>query len=588
VVKQKPPGMKPSQLEFVEDRKSASAWVIRGMAARERGEACLAQSCAHAALHEDPQCPQAEELLGDLELDKGRRIDALAHYEKGLLLSPQVKSIVLKYHNTILALNEFGRAETSLQGACERCPRDRRLRFLLIDILLRQAKVESAMVEIESAMADFGVDEGILAAALSVRAKLGPYSRKKKPAVSLCMIIKDEAEHLPRCLHNAKPVVDEIVVVDTGSRDRSADIAQAFGARVFHQPWQNDFSKARNYSLSKATGDWIFVLDGDEVIAPQDYALFQEIVGQDKGQLSAYSIQTRNYSFRINTVGWKTNIGEYREQEAGAGWFPSEKVRLFPNNSGVRFSYSIHEVVEPSLKTSSIPIRKCGLQVHHYGKLKEDLTQHKTKAYSDIERQKLRESAHEPATLRELAIQAAHLGQHAESVDLWHQFLSCRPDSAEAHVNLSAAFLQLGRYDDAVRSGEVALRCAPLMKEAHFNLAMAALHRGDALRAVAVLEPLLVRERDYLHARFLLSAAYACVADPEKCLDTLQPMRATALGPVLPVSFLELAQKLFAAGQKECSRRLLKTAVRGGFGNSELSIWAKNSFGEANFLRASP
>jgi tetratricopeptide (TPR) repeat protein len=535
-------------------------------------------------LNQDPHCSQAEELLGDLELEQGRPINALAHYEKGLLRSPRVKSIVLKYHSTILKLNEFGRGESILNGVCERCPRDRRLRFLLIDILLRQKKHEFAMAEIESVLAEFGVDEGILAAALSVREKLGPYSRKKKSAVSLCMIIKDEAEHLPHCLHSAKPVVDEIVVVDTGSRDRSADIARAFGARVFDHSWQNDFSKARNFSLSKATGDWIFVLDGDEVVSPKDYALFRQIVGQDQGRLPAYSIQTRNYSFRLNTIGWKANTGDYGEQEAGAGWFQSEKVRLFPNTPGVRFSYAIHEVVEPSLRNASIPIRKCGVQVHHYGKLKEDLTQHKTKSYADIERLKLRESAHDPAALRESAIQAAQLGQHAESIDLWRQFLSCHPDSAEAHVNLSASFLQLGRYGEAVRSGEAALRHAPLMKEAHFNLSMAVLHHGDAARAVSVLEPLLRREPDYLHARFLLSAAYACVSDPEKCIDTLQPARATALGPVLSVSFLELAQRLFSAGLKEYCRRLLEAAVSGGFGNTELLTWAQESFSEASFL----
>ena len=176
------------------------------------------------------------------------------------------------------------------------------------------------------------------------------------------------------------------------------------------------------------------------------------------------------------------------------------------------------------------------------------------------------QSAHDPAALRESAIQAAQLGQHAESIDLWRQFLSCHPDSAEAHVNLSAAFLQLGRYDEAVRSGEAALRHAPLMKEAHFNLAMAAVAPRGCRQGVSVLEPLLRREPDYLHARFLLSAAYACVSDSERCIDTLQPMRATALGSVLSVSFLELAQRFFLAGQKEYCRRLLEAAVRGGFG----------------------
>ena len=387
---------------------------------------------------------------------------------------------------------------------------NRRQRFLFIATLLRQEKFEAAMAEIEAAMADFGLDDGILDAALSVRSKLGPYKRANTPSVSLCMIVKDEADHLARCLRSAKPVVDDIVVVDTGSKDRSADIARAFGARVFEYAWQEDFSAARNVSISAAAGDWIFVLDADEVVSPKDYTHFREMVGGDVGQGAAYSIRTRNYTSQLNTVGWQPNAGEYAEQEAGGGWFPSEKVRLFPNHPVVRFNHAVHELVESSLKAAGIPIRKCHLQVHHYGSLKEELTRRKTRTYAEIERRKLQESTDRPASLREAAIQAAGLGRHAESIELWRRFLEDHPESAEAHVNLSAACLQLGRYDEAVRCAESALRCSPAMREAHVNLALAAVHRGDAGRAVAVLEPLLRRQPDYLHARFLLAAAYAC------------------------------------------------------------------------------
>ena len=224
---------------------------------------------------------RAEESLGDLYFDQRRPEIAVEHYEKGFLMAPGAPSIALKYHQTILSLNAFARAEPILQQACNQIPRERRLRFLSIDILLRQEKFEAAMAEIEAAMADFGLDDGMLDAALSVRSKLGPYKRANTPSVSLCMIVKDEADHLARCLRSAKPVVDDIVVVDTGSKDRSADIARAFGARVFEYAWQDDFAAARNVSISAAAGDWIFVLDADEVVSPKDYAHFREMVGRD-------------------------------------------------------------------------------------------------------------------------------------------------------------------------------------------------------------------------------------------------------------------------------------------------------------------
>ena len=435
---------------------------------------------------------------------------------------------------------------------------NRRLRFLLIEMLLRRERFESAMTEIESAMVDFEIDDGLLDAALAVRSKLRPHACLRPPCVSLCMIVKNEADHLARCLRSAKPIVDEIVVVDTGSRDRSADIARAFGARVYEHRWRDDFSEARNVSISKASGDWILVLDGDEVVSAQDYGRFREIVAGPP--TSAFTVRTRNYTSELNTVGWRPNTGEYAEQEAGAGWFPSEKVRVFPRTPGVAFRHPVHELVEHSLREAGIPIQACELQVHHYGPLQAEQALRKTRTYSELERRKLQEPADRPASLREAAIQAARMGRHQDSVDLWGRFLKGHPDSPEAYVNLGAACLQLGRYDEAVRCAESALRCAPAMREAHVNLALAALHRGDAARAVAVLEPLLARDPDYLHARFLLAAAYGCGGEPAKSAAALRPLRTGTLGPVLPVSFRELARSLTAAGQEDHAQSLLRIA----------------------------
>ncbi|RPI67925.1 MAG: glycosyltransferase family 2 protein, partial [Geobacteraceae bacterium] len=97
-----------------------------------------------------------------------------------------------------------------------------------------------------------------------------PAQPKPGGSVSLCMIVKNEQSHLARCLRSVKPLVDEMIVVDTGSSDRTQDIAKIFGAKVFEFPWNNDFSKARNFSLSKAAGNWILVLDADETISVKD------------------------------------------------------------------------------------------------------------------------------------------------------------------------------------------------------------------------------------------------------------------------------------------------------------------------------
>ena len=82
--------------------------------------------------------------------------------------------------------------------------------------------------------------------------------------ISACMIVKNEEEHIRKCLSSIRDKVDEVIVVDTGSTDGTIEIALASGARVFQFEWENDFSAARNYSLDQATGDWILILDADE------------------------------------------------------------------------------------------------------------------------------------------------------------------------------------------------------------------------------------------------------------------------------------------------------------------------------------
>lgn len=82
--------------------------------------------------------------------------------------------------------------------------------------------------------------------------------------LSACMMVKDEEANLPRCLQSIQPFIDELIVVDTGSSDRTIQIAESFGASVYHHAWANDFSLHRNQSIASATGDWILIIDADE------------------------------------------------------------------------------------------------------------------------------------------------------------------------------------------------------------------------------------------------------------------------------------------------------------------------------------
>ncbi|MDD5936743.1 MAG: glycosyltransferase family 2 protein [Clostridiales bacterium] len=95
--------------------------------------------------------------------------------------------------------------------------------------------------------------------------------------ISACLIVKNEEKVLARCLDSIKSIVDEIIVVDTGSTDHTKEIAQRYTDKIYDFTWVNDFSKARNFSFSKTNMDYIYVADADEVIDEENIQRFLQL-----------------------------------------------------------------------------------------------------------------------------------------------------------------------------------------------------------------------------------------------------------------------------------------------------------------------
>jgi glycosyltransferase involved in cell wall biosynthesis len=557
------------------DPQSAPALNLKGLLALMQSNKGAAEQCFRKAIAADPKYGEPYTHLGTLKEEGSKTSEALDLFEKGFILSPTSARIVSNYHSAIKAENSYSRAEPIFQNALADNHRNKRLAYLLIEIYLQQSKFEQAMQTIESAIVSFGLDDGILSAALNVRERIGPMAidanSKEQASLSLCMIAKNEEKYLANCLASAQAIVDEIIVVDTGSTDRTKEIATVFGAQVFDLIWCDDFSQARNFSISKACGDWILVLDADEVVSASDSQYLREFINQQSSAASAFSIVTRNYTMQANTIGWIANEGQYPAEEAGAGWIPSEKVRLFKNERRIQFQYPIHEIVDPCLRRLGIPIRKCDLVIHHYGKLNEVQTRRKNRSYYAIGRKKLAELGDNLVALRELGIQAGHLEKHDEAIDLWQRYIKHKPDDAEAHVNMGSAYFNLGNYDQAVITAQEAMALAPDLKEAHFNYAISELHRGNARNTIAVLESLLEKHPRYPAAQFMLAAAYCCDGEKNKALAKFEEIRRTDVGAMLAVTFCDLARRLSGANQQAYAVALLETAVSGNMANDNLT-----------------
>ena len=145
--------------------------------------------------------------------------------------------------------------------------------------------------------------------------------------ISLCMIVKNEETTLPKCLGSVKNFVDEIVVLDTGSTDKTPQIAQQFGAKVHYFVWNNNFSSARNEALKYVTGDWILVLDADETLTPEIIPIIKAVISKEE-----YLV--------INLV----------RQEVGSTQSPYSLVsRLFRNHPDIYFDRPYHALIDDSV-----------------------------------------------------------------------------------------------------------------------------------------------------------------------------------------------------------------------------------------------
>jgi len=513
---------------LLRDPFNASALNLKGMLAYIRGDRKTAEEFFNRAIESDSGFGEPYTNLGVMKWSAGDKSGGLTLLEKGFFTSPKATDNATLYHAAISELKEFERAMTVFQEMKALHPLNRRITFLLIDILLQQGKEGAAMKIIEEEVAASTADDGLLQAALAVREKVGAVEidkADKSGTVSLCMIVKNEATRLAHCLMSVKPVVHEMIVVDTGSTDRTKDIANALGAKVFDFDWTGDFSKARNFSLSKASGRWIFVLDADELISSLDHAEFADMVRKANPKATAYKILTRNYSSIPGAQGWTLNQGEYPLEEKAAGWLPSWKVRLFANNELVRFEGAVHEIVDGTLKMAGISIKTGRIPVHHYGMLDRTRQAEKGEAYYLLGKKKLNELENDPKALMELGIQAGELQKFDEALGIFKKVLNIDPKYPMASFNIGLAYSALDNYADALPFFMEAYTLNSGHRETLVEYARCELMIGDIPHAVALLEDVVRSFPNSIVAESLLAVTYCLNNASDKGLELLDRLK---------------------------------------------------------------
>jgi tetratricopeptide (TPR) repeat protein len=267
------------------------------------------------------------------------------------------------------------------------------------------------------------------------------------------MILRNEEETLPRCLRSAQACVDEIVVVDTGSTDGTREVAASFGARVFEEPWEGDFSKPRNRCLERATGDWVLHLDADEELAEGSAETIRNAIRDSRAD-----------AFLMNVFSF-FNRGASRSRES--------KIRLFRRNPRIRYRNVIHEQPFGYLRLEAL-----AAGIHHYG--------------YDLEPEKLQEKFE-----RNSALLRRQITQNPDHY--WHRH------------NLAVAYASVFRYQDAVREGSLAIRLAekqqirsPNLLWTHYIVSACCLQLGDLEQAECYAGKALQASPYHLDSHFIL------------------------------------------------------------------------------------
>ncbi|QZY56326.1 tetratricopeptide repeat-containing glycosyltransferase family 2 protein [Crassaminicella profunda] len=172
--------------------------------------------------------------------------------------------------------------------------------------------------------------------------------------LSLCVITKNEEKNLPKCLESVKDIVDEMIVIDTGSTDHTVKIAKSYGAKVDYYQWQDNFSDAKNYAFGQAKGDWILTMDADEELCASDKERVLSLLNNP--DVDIYLFQTLSY------------LGNKLGQELASNL----NIRLIRNHKGYRYIGAIHEQIcnqyDENIDQSKVKIEK--IVVYHYGYLR--------------------------------------------------------------------------------------------------------------------------------------------------------------------------------------------------------------------------
>ena len=407
--------------------------------------------------------------------------------------------------------------------------------------------------------------------------------------ISLCMIVKNEEDWIEGAVESVRSIVNEVIIMDTGSTDATLQRVELLGIKLLKIQWEDSFAEARNISLAQAGEPWILVLDADERVAAKDLPL---IVAAASGNgADGYHLIQRNYVFGNQILGWVPNTGDYEEGSDYPGYVDNPLIRLFRNSPEIRFHGAVHEIVDPKRLPSHFRFEQIPAVIHHYGKVRgEERVQAKQRFYLALGLKKIQEEPANAKAYFDLGIQYQELGRHAEACACFDQVFEMtrlptvllywaiseknlrQYESAEklltralrlglgsfdVHLELGNVRLALGEFRRACHEYEKCLETNPRSPIANFNDGLALRKLGDLSSARRSYERALESDPAFREPALELAVLHIQSKRPDealKVLGKLTEVDATVLSLMgaahLEQNNLDEAQKHLEAAQK--------------------------------------
>jgi glycosyltransferase involved in cell wall biosynthesis len=369
--------------------------------------------------------------------------------------------------------------------------------------------------------------------------------------LSLCMIVKNEETTLPKCLSSVQHVVDEMVIVDTGSSDRTVYIAEEFGAKVYHFQWCNDFSAARNAALEHVTGDWILVLDADETLTPSIVPQIKSIIDSEEYLL-------------LNLL----------RHEVGAEQSPYSLVsRLFRHHPDIRFNRPYHALVDDSIAEilTTEPHWQIGylqgVGIVHKGYQKTAIAQNNkfAKAQSTMETF-LATHPDDPYVCSKLGALYVETGKIAQGMKLLQRGIKASVDNYEMlyelHYHLGIAHNHLQDTQQAIWHYQAAIKLPiyPMLKlGAYNNLGNLLKANGDMNQAKTAYETALKIDPNFATGHYNLGMIFKNLGLFTDAIASYQ--KAIKLNPNYAQAYQNLGVVQLKVGNVQASLTAFKNAI---------------------------